>query len=232
MASASPAQPFLRPGVPFAAAKTHVPNRSCICVRTPVLLFPEGCMTIVDRVFISHQPHGNQARLSALLQTAQPKIWGKPRVSFDYWGTCCYTIPRRSYNPPLSHARKMIAPRYSPSTSSHPAISPFSFPCLVAYPRVRPTDKSNPRSPCRLRRQPPRSTTTSPPTRTGPPTISSTLSSPRALARRWTRPTVLRPRKCTMYVSQSLALCLRAHFVTGWRCSTCCPYLLTSGRVV
>lgn len=95
---------FLRPGVPFAAAKTHVPNRLCICVRTPVLLFPEGCMTIVDRVFISHQPHGNQARLSALLQTARTKIWGKPRVAFDYWGTCCYTIPRRSYNPPLSHA--------------------------------------------------------------------------------------------------------------------------------
>lgn len=182
---------FLRPGVPVAAAKTHVPNRLRICIRTPVLFFPEGCMTIVDRVFISHQPHGNQARLSAHHKTGRTKIWGKPRVSFDYWGNSCYTIPRRYIILHFPIAEN--APRYSLSTSL-PAIYPF----LVSLPiPVRPTDKSNPTSSCRLRRQAPRCTTTSP-TTTGPPMTFSTPLSLKAPARPWTRLTEPRPRKCTM----------------------------------
>lgn len=85
-------------------------------------------MTTVDRVFISHQPHGNQARLSAHHKTGRTKIWGKPRVSFDYWGNSCYTIPRCSYNPPLSHAGKCSTILSLDEPSSH-----IPLPCLVAY---------------------------------------------------------------------------------------------------
>lgn len=94
-------------------------------------------MTIVVRVLISHQPHGNQARLSALPQSRQPKIWGKLRVSFDYWGTAAAVSSIGSYNLPLSHARNV--PLYSPSTS-HPAISSPLFRCL--YQRDRLTSRT------------------------------------------------------------------------------------------